>query len=114
MKEEQKSEFISKMEGIAKQVTELVQESEGRKGLILIATDNDGEETGTIIACAGNGGEIIKGLSEFAMQESTAPMFSEAMKIVTMKKLFKMIGKDRDGNCDECEKEHKTEEKKGE
>lgn len=108
MKKEQKSEFISKMEGIAKQVTELVKESEGRKGLVLIATDNDGEGTGAIIACAGNGGEIIKGLSEFAMQESTAPMFSEAMK-----KLFKMIGEDCDGDCDECEKEHKTEEKKG-
>lgn len=109
MKKEQKSEFISNMEGIAKQVTELVKESEGRKGLILIATDNDGEGTGAIIACAGNGGEIIKGLSEFAMQESTAPMFAKAMK-----KLFKMIGEDCDGNCDECEKEHKTEEKKGE
>lgn len=114
MKKEQKSEFISKMEGIAKQVTELVQESEGRKGLILIATDNEGEVTGAIIACAGNCGEIIKGLSEFAMQESTSPMFAEAMKIVAMKKLFKMIGEDCDDNCDECEKEHKTEEKKGE
>lgn len=113
MKKEQKSEFISNMEDIAKQVTELVKESEGRKGLILIATDNDGEETGAIIACAGDSGEIIKGLSEFAMQESTAPMFSEAMKIVAMKKLFKMIGEDSDSNCDKCEKEHKTEENKG-
>lgn len=114
MKKEQKSEFISKMEGIAKQVTELVEGSEDRKGVILIATDNDGKGTGMIIACAGSGGELIKGLTEFATQEATAPIFSKAVKITSINHLLDMIGKDCDGNCDECEKDHETKEKKGE
>lgn len=114
MKKEQKSEFISKMEGIAKQVTELVKESEGRKGLVLIATDNDGEGTGVIIACAGTGGEIVKGLVEFATGSDTAPMFKQAMTMVAFKGLLNSMKKECDGDCDKCENEVEQEEKKGE
>lgn len=105
MNDLEKSEFISKMEDVAKQVTELVKKTEGRKSVILIATDSYCEGTNAIIACAGSGGELVKGLTEFAMQETTSSMFAEAMKLVAMRKILKLIKKDCDGDCDECERE---------
>lgn len=94
-KKEQKSEFVQKVETTAQDFNKALEGQKG-KGFILIGADlaNEDEEsqtTNAIIVVGGSGRPIIEALAEFISQPQTAPLFHEAMKLATVKKLSKII-----------------------
>lgn len=110
MKEEMKSEFISKMESIAQEATQLVKD-DTKKSVIIIATDTDDDGTGAIVAIAGKGGEIAKGIAELATNEETKHILVTGLKMAQAKMMMasfeKMFGDNEKCSCDKCkEKEN--------
>lgn len=74
MKEKQKSEFASRMEEIAKEATAMV-DGQKNKSVIIITTESDEDGTLAMIAIAGQGGELAKGVSELATSKEAKPVF---------------------------------------
>lgn len=104
MKEELKSEFASKMEAIAKEATTLV-EKDSKKSVIIIATESDEDGTAAVIALAGRGGELAKGIAEFATNENSKSVLVAGLKLAQTKMMLntfeKLIG---DCNSKQLEK----------
>lgn len=104
MKEELKSEFASKMEEIAKQVTALV-ENDPKKSVIIIATESDNEGTGVVIAIAGRGGKLAKGIAEFATNEESKSVLVAGLKLAQTKMMFQTLEKIAGGGISKDSKE---------
>lgn len=104
MKEEMKSEFASKMEAIAKEATALI-EKDSKRSVIIIATETDEDGTGAVIALAGCGGELAKGIAEFATNENSESVLVAGLKLAQTKMMLntlkKLIG---DGDSTQSDK----------
>lgn len=83
MKEENKSEFLSKVEEFAKEVQEMVNAKGAKRSIIVLATEAVENEDATkqIIGVAGNGKELVHSIAKFANQESTSPLLKEGLKL---------------------------------
>lgn len=83
MKEENKSEFLSKVEEFAKEVQEMVSAKDVKRSIIVLATEAVENEDATkqIIGVAGNGKELVYSIAKFANQESTRPLLKKVLEL---------------------------------
>ena len=68
----EKSEFLSKVEAFAHEMTTMTEKKEGvKRGLVILAAESVESENGTkqIISVLGNGGKVVEAIAGFASQE---------------------------------------------
>lgn len=94
MEEQNKSAFISKVEDFAKEMSEMVNDKETKRGLVILAaeTPKDSDETANEIAVIGNGRQIVRAIAAFASQEQTRHFVVEGVKIASITTLIGKIG----------------------
>ncbi len=113
MKKKQTSEFLSSIEEIAQQANELVSASIENRSFILIATENDGKGTATMIGFSGKSSELIKGLVQFGQQEKSNVLLDRALNRLALEKIASLMAERLDKD-DESEKDCEKVEKEGE
>ena len=100
MKEnEVKSEFVSKVEAFANEISNEASVKSGKKrGIIIIATEADEEQSNeetevvnAIITVSGNGFLMCKGIAEFASRPETRGLMTQGMKMAAIKAIAKHI-----------------------
>lgn len=93
-KNNEKSEFLSKAEAFAKEMTEKVNADGVKRSFVILATETkDGEsETKQIIGVAGNGGEIVRSIAKFANQEATRPLFKKGLELSMIESIAEKLG----------------------
>lgn len=90
MKENKKSEFLSKVEEFAKETQEMVSSKDAKRSIIVLATESveNDDAMHQIIGIAGSGQELIRSIAKFANQEDTRPIlrrgaFMEILEILS-------------------------------
>lgn len=89
-----KSEFLSKAEAFAKEMSANVNADGVKRSLVILATETiDGEDgTRQIIGVAGNGGEIIRSIAKFANQEDTRPLLKKGLELSMIESIALKFG----------------------
>ncbi len=96
MEENKKGAFISKVEDLAKGMSEMTSEREGvKRGLIILAAEEiKGEDsTKAIISVSGNDGKISELVAQFVMKDETSRFISQGLKLCVLKTLVEKIEK---------------------
>lgn len=78
-----KSEFSARMNEIAEEATKLV-EGQKNKSVIIIATESDDDGTETMIAVSGYGGELTKGIAQFATRDESKGLFARGLELAVI------------------------------
>lgn len=83
MEENKKSEFLSKVEAFAKEVSEMTKVKGTKRSILVLAADSVGidGETRQIIGVAGNGDSLVHSIAKFASQEDTKPLLKAGLKL---------------------------------
>ena len=96
MEENKKGAFISKVEDLAKGMSEMTSEREGvKRGLIILAAEEiKGEDsTKAIISVSGHAGKISELVAQFVMKDETSRFISQGLKLCVLKTLVEKIEK---------------------
>lgn len=93
-KNNEKSEFLSKAEAFAKEMSEKVNADGVKRSVIILATETiDGEnDTRQIIGVAGNGREIIQSIAKFANQEDIKPLLKKGLELSMIEAIAQKSG----------------------
>lgn len=83
MKENKKSEFLSKVEEFAKETQEMVSSKDAKRSIIVLATESveNDDAMHQIIGIAGSGQELIRSIAKFANQEDTRPILKRGLEL---------------------------------
>lgn len=83
MKENKKSEFLSKVEEFAKETQEMVSSKDAKRSIIILATESveNDDAMHQIIGIAGSGQELIRSIAKFANQEDTRPLLKRGLEL---------------------------------
>lgn len=94
-KNNEKSEFLSKVEAFAKEMSEKVNADGVKRSVVILATETiDGENnTHQIIGIAGNGSEIIRSIAKFANQEDARPLLKKGLELSMIEAIAAKFGK---------------------
>lgn len=90
MKQEIKSEFSARMHEIAQEATTLV-EGQKNKSVIIITTESDDDGTEAMIAIAGYGGELVKGIADFATRDESKHVLAAGLRLAQKKMVGSML-----------------------
>lgn len=91
MEENQKGEFLSKVEDFAKEMSEMTSEREGvKRGLIVLALEKvkDEDDTKSIISFSGNGEKLAELVAVLAMHDKARQFVSLGLKLAAMKTII--------------------------
>lgn len=92
----EKSEFLSKVEAFAHEMTTMTEKKEGvKRGLVILAAESVESENGTkqIISVLGNGGKVVEAIAGFASQEHGKSFLMAGMKEAALNSLIgKVLG----------------------
>lgn len=83
MKENKKSEFLSKVEEFAKETQEMISSKDAKRSIIVLATESveNDDAMHQIIGIAGSGQELIRSIAKFANQEDTRPLLKRGLEL---------------------------------
>lgn len=83
MKENKKSEFLSKVEEFAKETQEMISSKDAKRSIIVLATESveNDDAMHQIIGIAGSGQELIRSIAKFANQEDTRPILKRGLEL---------------------------------
>lgn len=83
MKENKKSEFLSKVEEFAKEMQEMISSKDAKRSIIVLATESveNDDAMHQIIGIAGSGQELIRSIAKFANQEDTRPILKRGLEL---------------------------------
>lgn len=82
--EKTKSDFSARMHEIAQEATKLV-EGQKNKSVIIITTESDDDGTEAMIAISGYGGELAKGIADFATRDESKGLLVHGLKLAQKK-----------------------------
>lgn len=94
-KNNEKGEFLSKVEAFASETAEMVSPKNGvKRSIVILATESvDGEEaTKQIIGVAGHGGQIAYSIAKFANQEDTRPLLKKGLELSMIETIAQKLG----------------------
>lgn len=97
MKENKKSEFLSKVEEFAKETQEMVSSKDAKRSIIVLATESveNDDAMHQIIGIAGSGQELIRSIAKFANQEDTRPILKRGLELSMIESMTdKIMGGD--------------------
>lgn len=93
-KKNEKSEFLSKVETFAHEMSVMTEKKEGvKRGLVILAAESVESEDGTrqVISILGNGGKVVEAIAGFASQESTKPLLLAGMKEAALNSFIEKV-----------------------
>lgn len=91
----EKSEFLSKVEAFAHEMTTMTEKKEGvKRGLVILASESVESEDGTkqIVAVMGNGRKVVESVAALALQENGKELIMAGVKEATLKEIIEKIG----------------------
>lgn len=97
MKENKKSEFLSKVEEFAKETQEMISSKDVKRSIIVLATESveNDDAMHQIIGIAGSGQELIRSIAKFANQEDTRPLLKRGLELSMIESMTdKIMGGD--------------------
>lgn len=90
------SEFSQKVEELTRELMELTaqQKGNGECGLIVIMVNEpeENEKSEEIVSITGSRYALVKGICDFARRKETKHLFSDAVEVMTMASLKKLMG----------------------
>ena len=94
-KNNEKGEFLSKVEAFASETAEMVSSKNGvKRSIVILATESIDGENGTkqIIGVAGNGEEIAYSIAKFANQKDTRPLLKKGLELSMIETIAEKFG----------------------